>query len=138
MNHYTLNTGHNRESPRSEVSDDAIAVCRQLLSPGRHQLPGVIGGYTLAVPLADFGWLGTVYQARAPIATIGVAVDERDATIIWPAIVKMYGADVEAPPLPWCAVVLHVVSPAYEWLGDFERCMAWAWIETNNERKVQA
>lgn len=129
MHHLTLTTGHVRLLPRSEVADHAIAVCRGLLAPGTHAVPGALGGYTLAVPLCEHGWLGTVYQARVPVATIGVADDEASAAEIWPALVKMHGKPTDMPPLPWCAVVLHAVAPAYEWLGDFERCLAWAWLE---------
>ena len=49
---------------------------------------------------------------------------------------KIMGGDVPrlvARPasLPWCAVVMMpFVSPMEtRWLGDFERCLAWAWLE---------
>lgn len=39
---------------------------------------------------------------------------------------------MDQPDAPWCAVVLHPSLSAYrgdvEWMGDFERCIAWAWI----------
>lgn len=37
------------------------------------------------------------------------------------------------PDAPWCAVRLELGIladlPAAEWLGDFERCLAWTWLE---------
>lgn len=31
---------------------------------------------------------------------------------------------------PWCAVALRLVAPATsDWLGDFERCLAWTYLE---------
>jgi hypothetical protein len=130
MHHVTLTTGHTRVSPRGEVADQVLAACEPLLAPGRHRIPGVMGGYELVVPVCQHGWAGTVYQGSVPVATIGVADDEASASEIWPALVKMHGGGAPAqPPLPWCAVVLHAVAPAYEWLGDFERCLAWAWLE---------
>jgi hypothetical protein len=39
----------------------------------------------------------------------------------------------EVPPEPWCAARIEVGSLAFPdemlWLGDFERCLAWAWLE---------
>ena len=37
------------------------------------------------------------------------------------------------PEPPWCAVEIHPALALYpaaaEWLGDFERCVAWAWVD---------
>lgn len=42
-------------------------------------------------------------------------------------------AEVECPGEPWCAVRLEPGIALYpetaHWLGDFERCLAWAWLE---------
>lgn len=130
MIHLTLNTGHARVSPRAEVADHVLPIVAPLLKPGRHAVPGVIGGYELAVPVCEAGWLGTVYQATLPIATIGVAADDADAAVIWPALLAVYRQPAKMPQPPWCSVVLHLVAPAYDWLGDFERCLAWTWIES--------
>lgn len=44
----------------------------------------------------------------------------------------------QEPEAPWCAVLLHKTLPlggdATLWLGDFERCVAWAWIEMRREQ----
>lgn len=134
MNHYTLITGHNRVSPRSEVSDDAIRVCRPLIVPGTHEIPGPLGKYTLVVPETAHGLLGTVYQAKAPVASIGVADTPEASAEIWPALLGLHerlglpGDPVE-PELPWIATTILLSAPAMEWLGDFERCWAWAWLE---------
>ena len=135
MYHLTLLTGHTRESPRSEVADHVIDVLRPWLAPGTHPITQVPGGYSLVVPVVERGYLATVQQGRVPIASIGVAADEGEAEIIWPALVELQR--VVAEPVatrptttPWCAVALLVVSPAMsDWLGDFERCLAWAYLE---------
>lgn len=54
MTHYTLNTGHSRESPRSEVRDNVIELCRGLLAPGEHPMPND-PAYTLTVPACRHG-----------------------------------------------------------------------------------
>lgn len=134
MNHYTLNTGHNRVSPRSEVLDEIIEMCQPWLLPGEHHLPNP-GGYRLVVPGVPAGWLGTVYQADVPICSIGVAANHEESAVIWSALMRMHdkiayvGGDPVEPQPPWCSVLLIASSPSIEWLGDFERCMAWAYLE---------
>lgn len=136
MNHLTLHTGHARVSPRSEVADHVLTIVAPMLAVGSHVVPGVIGGYTLVVPRCERGWLGTVYQADIPIAMIGVAANEHEADEIWAALTQVYakgrpwyGQPAIRPQAPWCAVALFIVAPAFDWLGDFERCLAWAWID---------
>lgn len=142
LKHYTLNTGHTRASPRAEVADNVLPVVAPLLLPGTHRVPGVRGGYELVVPASPAGWLGTVFQAKAPIATIGIAATEEDAAVIWPAMLANYKPDspwymqpAKQPALPWCSALLFLNAPAHEWLGDFERCLAWAWIEQHAKRR---
>ncbi len=133
MIHLTLLTGDSRESPRAEVADHVIDYMRGLLLPGEHDLP-VMGGYRLVVPTCPCGWLGTVQQDRVPIATIGVAANEAEADAIWPALVKVQQAVAQVtcqrPPSPWVCAALLASSPAFDWLGDFGRCIAWAWMES--------
>ncbi len=134
MYHLTLLTGHTRESPRSEVADHVIDVLRPWLAPGTHPITQVPGGYSLVVPVVERGYLATVQQGRVPIASIGVAADEGEAEIVWPALVELQRAVAEPvatrpATTPWCAVALLVVSPATsDWLGDFERCLAWTYL----------
>ena len=142
MNHYTLNTGHSRQSPRSEVADHVIEICRPLLMPGEYVMPND-PHYTLAVPRMCHGWAGTVRRGTdRPIVTFGCADTIEAAAEIWPELEALYlrltdkrpfaGADFAAPSqpaLPWCAAMTILPDPAMDWLGDFERCMAWAWFE---------
>lgn len=51
IQHYTIESGHCRESPRSEVSDAAIAALRPLMVDGERDLPGP-AGYRLRVTIA--------------------------------------------------------------------------------------
>ncbi len=93
------------------------------------------GGYRLLVfPTDGVGWVGTVYQADVPVAIFGVADTAEAATPIWGGLVEIaahWHIEVpdKLPELPWCAAVILASSPAVEWLGDFERCVARAWLE---------
>lgn len=140
MNHVTLATGHSRVSPRAEVGDDAIDAIAPLLHEGG-ALPGPTG-YSLrwtSPPGLDV-CLYTVHRDRdgAPLVTAGVAHSERDAEALWQILADLQERTTGRPPAaprpvaPWCAAVILpgiLDDPAVHWLGDLERCVAWAWIE---------
>lgn len=151
--HYTLNTGDSRQSPRSEVADDVIDRMRPLLAPGVHSLAALsatFAGYQVRVPRTPAGYVATVmYGGTVPLVTMAVADTPEAEQTVWPEIERMYlmitdramaGADFEAPrmprSLPWLAVVIlsaaagiDWLAAGIDWLGDFERCLAWAWLE---------
>lgn len=146
MIHLTVNSGHSRHSPRSEVSDGALAACRSLLAPGAHAVPGIPGDYSLKVTESPAGtWFGTVFRSRwHPLVSIAVAASDYFATGLWQEIERQYlrvtempgfrSADFAAPhqpeSTPWCAVIVMLATPSEAlWLGDFERCLAWAFLD---------
>lgn len=145
--HVTLNTGDTRRSPRSEVSDEAVIVCRDLIDRATAGAEPRIPGQDATLTMAAEGRcaLATVWALadHAPLVTIGFAAHSRCAPRLWeilhdpasrmpqqPPIATRIG---ERPDAPWCAarieigLALHVEDA--HWLGDFERCLAWAWIE---------
>lgn len=137
MIHLTLTTGHMRESPRSEVSDATIAALTPLLATGQHALPGVVG-YGLRVTIERGALVATVLHAARvhdhryaiPMATVGAAADSEALE----ALRQLYGdAMAQVTSAPACVVELHDTLALYphaaEWLGDLERCLAWAWVE---------
>lgn len=146
MLHYTLNTGHRRVSPRSEVGDEIIPIMDRLLVAGTHSVPGTLGsrGYTIRVTLIEGALLVTVSHGERPLATWGVAADDAAADSLWPEVERAYlsitelpgirAADFAAPQrpqtTPWIATMTILAEPVEAaWLADFERCLAWAWVE---------
>lgn len=129
LNHYTVTTGHNRVSPRSEVGPEAIAACAPLLVAGEHEMPG-FPGYAVRVRSVE-GWLTAIVFAPSGdcLVTMHVVRDQRALG----AALRLTGAKLAAPILS--PAVLVEVEPtndsALAWLGDFERCLAWAWIESS-------
>ncbi|MBP2302502.1 hypothetical protein [Azospirillum picis] len=157
LDHVTLTTGHSRRSPRSEVSEEVVSLLaawldRALLPDDPLKAPPV----PLPVPeLQDFtshvftlagGLIVTVYgpdiltvppaaPEPIPLVTFAVARRSRGADKLWDTLLQ--AAPGVAPPVmprtPWVAVVEHPTEPIFPdavgWLGDFERCVAWAWIE---------
>lgn len=157
--HVTLATGHLRRSSRAEVSDDTIAVLVPWLASARAagsiptHLPGAaFAGFTAKVLVEHGSLVCTVYgpaarfpslagmeaaQDGVPLVTFGVAQRSRHSKALWAALVAVSDVPPRCamPDSPWCGVVLHPPLPAFpdaaEWLGDFERCVAWAWISRN-------
>lgn len=143
INHITLSTGHARRSPRAEVAEDTIRMlthwlAKALAHDGAYPLPGPLGaeGYKAALSVEHGTLLCTLsVNPLQPLLTFGVAARSRQSGELWAMMCAQYGsADaLTAPGTPWCAVALHPAIASRpdvaDWAGDFERCVAWAWIE---------
>lgn len=76
----------------------------------------------------------SLFGAAGPLVTMGVAQRSRQGRDLWAKLIAHLDVPSNAakPAEPWCAVVLHPVIAAHPhavtWLGDLERCVAWAWI----------
>lgn len=147
LNHITLTTSHTRRSYRHEVSSETIAALQpmitELAQSGKATIPIDDGAYWLNGP--DMGHACTVWTVwhrdNSPICTIGLATRSRCAGEIWRALhdMKMPEGDTVAtdrgdvPASPWLAARLHIGASLHPdcqpWLSDFERCLAWSWIE---------
>lgn len=154
-NHITLTTGHCRRSSRTEVDDATVALLHPWLltairSGQIEPLPVPALSHYGARAIKEIGLVVTIYAPRGPhtigrthtgnslpIATLGIAQRSREARDLWALLVANFGATpgTKAPDTPWCAVALHDklmdYPDALDWLGDLERCIAWAWITRN-------
>lgn len=153
INHITLSTGHTRRSPRNEVGDEPLRLLVPWLNDmlvGQIPLPLPVPNlyhYSASATVDGGGLVCTIwgpagphtpglpYAGEAiPIITLGVAQRSRHGEDLWARMVANFGAAASAkcPSEPWCAVALHPGMAMYpdssEWLGDLERCIAWAWI----------
>jgi hypothetical protein len=128
LNHYTITTGNNRVSPRSEVGPEAIAMCAPLLRTGEHEIPGP-PGYRVRVTVDGTALAATVSRDGAPLVTAYVCPD---ASALAAALRATGAIPAVALTPPALLVDVHPTAsgdPALEWLGDFERCLAWAFLE---------
>lgn len=138
INHITLSTGHNRRSPKNEVGADTIAWLRPWLdkllsSSALLPLPEPsFAQYSAAAHIAHGGLVITVFAGADAIVTFAVAGRSRQSDPLWAYMIAQHGAapGLSAPATPWLAVAvregLAAHGEATEWLGDFERCVAWA------------
>jgi len=176
--HITLTTGHSRQSPRSEVSDEILVVVEGLLAaaidgaarsrgsrlggPGRPAIPRVTPACHLTAAAEGDALIATVWADEAPgapgtpapLTTIGVAASDDGAARLWRLLHESATKAPGVPPLatdpgrppaaPWCAARIDVgllVLPratqmaAMGWMGDFERCVGWAWIEMRRRKR---
>ena len=147
--HVTLTTGDLRQSPRLEVADSIVSELRPLIN-------AVVAGKTVPIPgRAGYsisgrssGEEGTgrclsviVWAERPqlePICTIGIAAHSRCGARLWRSLHEVATLPAATdpgrqPPAPWVAAALQSGLDrhleAASWLGDFERCLAWTWIE---------
>lgn len=152
LEHLTIDTGDQRRSHRHEVGDEIVALLRPLLDraaagervdvPGdvrpRCVLTGARGRNSAllvtvsaidapAVPLPEH-----LAGRPVPLVSVGIAPSSRAADEVWSAMTRR-DRDDRTPSAPWCAVRIHPTLALYPdasaWLGDLERCIAWAWIE---------
>lgn len=142
MLHYTLNTGHIRSSPRSELRDDVVQSMLHLLLPGKHELP--VPGFNSLAHINGTSLLVQVFSDDLPAVTFAVAPDAQAASYLWPHLEKAYlhlgdlpgfrTNDLESPRkpahTPWvAAMTIFGSAEDWEWIADMERCVAWAWVE---------
>lgn len=136
--HETIQTQHTRRSFLSEVAPDVLKTVRAWLAADRFALPG--GCECVVTYRATHCLQAEVYTASGVrLVEIGIADHPRCGQPLW---VRLGGAQDARPEEPWCAISLDhegmVVDPvAYQWLGDFERCLAWAWL-TSKEAAANA
>lgn len=140
IHHITISTGHSRKSPRTEVGADVIAwlgpwLDRLLKNGGTLPLPEPsLSAYSAAAHIEQGGLVMTVFAGADALVTFAVAGRSRQSDPLWAHMTAQHGAapGLAAPSTPWLAVAIRpgltVNSAAAEWLGDFERCVAWTFL----------
>lgn len=145
IQHVTLTTGHAATQPREAASEEALAIVvpwlRNAIQRGTPQLIPHCDGYQALALVEGGALLMTVYGPEPDVGeadavvTFGVCARSRQSQPLWDMLNAAHPSVVPAmsvPAAPWCGVVLHPAiarhPPATEWLADFERVVAWAWV----------
>jgi len=77
---------------------------------------------------------GPMLDTATPLVTFAVARDRENGDDLWQRLAGRFGRapGLQKPPEPWCGSVAHPAlaldGEAMGWIGDFERCVAWAWL----------
>ncbi len=144
--HITLNTGHARRSYRSEVGDDIIPqmhmLLARMLAGERARIPGVPDDMYLSGKADGAGLIATIsangQQGARPIVTMGVSGQTDNTVHLWQSLHSdtqqpLITDPADVPPAPWCAARIEPAASSFVtallWIGDLERCLAWAWLE---------
>ncbi len=132
FNHITVDTGHTRKSYRDEVSDDVIATMTDWVRRMKedNEIINIYDNYTCQLlhinsKMADF---------IVGIDNDGVECDVLRFTVCLHSRYKQkawYTVDGKgkAPQAPFISVKFINVLFAEPALGDFERCLAWGFLE---------
>jgi len=157
VQHTTLITGHSSQIRQGDVSGEAVARIVPWLSAlieSGQSLPlpvADLSEYSGHASVLDGALIvtisgpppkeatGMLASKAAPMVTVGVARKSRHAHL-WtlmtqsPPMPAVHRSVVKCPQAPWCAVAIWPTIDFYpeatSWLGDFERCIAWAWVQT--------
>lgn len=142
MIHFTVNTGQRVTQNLDQVPAIALDPLRPLLAAGVGQLPAPLAAYRVEIDRDEGCTVFSIFRAREPLPTCGLAWTEAGADEVWPALEELYlnmsvavafeGMDSEPnrpASLPWLAVVFMplILFPAGDdirWFGDFELCLA--------------
>lgn len=142
--HTTTTTGDNRKSLRDEVGDDVVALMKEWLVTMRSgQAQAVLDDkYACRIEIdkrkyATFAIyrLSDNMQTKTDIIRFALCKHSKRKADAWAAV-----AGVGEPPQPpFCAVeLLDNLTlddmPYLALLADFERCLAWAWLEKESVR----
>ena len=150
IHHVTLQTGHVRQSWRHEIDHGLHEAIGEILADalrGDRQIQGDPAGCVIRATASSKCLLASVHSpeeagSRLPLVTIGVAAHSRCGASIWRLLTEV-PARIDAGPCPrepWCAARLEtglaVYPGAAHWLGDMERCLAWAWLDLVERRRA--
>ena len=144
LEHVTLNTGHTRRSPRSEAADEvvrglAVGLDRAIATKAREPISG-FALFSYSVTALGRAAMVTLWREAAPVVTFGVVADAKDSAKLWrtPCIKAARAStrrNPERPPAaPWLGVRMEAGAASTPpddllWLANFERCLAWTFIE---------
>lgn len=108
----------------------------EALALGEVSLPDDFGGCSLKATATGPWLLATVLHGDTPLVTIGVARHASGAARLWQMLHEGHKTrtdPADAPSEPWCAVRIEAgllqCLDATAWLADYERTLAWAWLD---------
>lgn len=136
--HITTTTGHSRESPKSEVMPDTLNILKGWVEK-------MLNGEQMAITNQRYSCRAEMHDSKFCEFVISRIDEQMHHTDLVRFVVCRHsrkkkeawglaGGVGESPNVPFCAVQLgqEFTLQDLEFLpvfADFERCIAWAWIE---------
>ena len=153
IQHLTMASGHLSTIASGDVSGEtlarvrpwlgALAACGASMPLPLSGLQGYVGLAAVLDGAALFTVSGPPIGGKAPpLVTLGVATTAAQGELLWPLltgpVMPASKRGLKCPAAPWCAAViwptLALHPGAAAWLGDLERCIAWAWVTRPGRR----
>jgi len=144
MDHLTLNTGHKRVTLASEVEPEVVQMLMPLVVGANGQpvpMPTAEATHTISIETDGTSMRASIHPTQRgfsmPVVTFAVCLVPDAGHKLWaelhrpmPTATRFSGA----PKRPWIAVrlelYLELQAPEFiDLLGDFERCLAWTFVE---------
>ena len=136
INHYTINTSHNRISYPGEVDKSIyFKIAKIIKKAAAGERPEVIDGTYITLTSELDCYAATLWaDEKTPLLlTVGAKSEEGRKKVSNLIINDYKGLYEETPILPAAPVVADVILPScifmpkvLEWSGDFTRCLGWA------------
>lgn len=145
LNYLTLQTGDLRRSYRSEVRDDIVLECQELLLAALDSAAPIarMRGYTLTAGAVGPGILARVDHGGVPVQWLAIARRERNTLTLWQLLMQQdmlpaHKALTGPPHVPFvvsalCQGIATCEASDVMALGDFGRCLGWAWVERQRQ-----
>jgi len=132
LHHLTVESGHTRISPRSEVSDEVVEMLTPLL---RLAIDRQRAGNSTHVTLSPSDWyIRATEQKDRQNVTIGLwwGMTTGDAMIEMDIDIDTSDQDT-ARCRVWITRPKALTPNAAFEAGDLERCLCWAWLESRKD-----
>lgn len=139
IEHVTVNTGHSRHSPRSEVREDTIAILADWLDDLLQGKTRFVSDdrYVVQKEWDSHAAAGFVISRASkemqytPLVRFAVCTHSSDKDKTWQTL----EGKGQAPSVPFVATnllnsnIIPADLPHIAMFADFERCLAWAFVE---------
>lgn len=150
FNHYTVNTGHSRQSFPSEVNKELYFIYQSIIKKAREEaFVDVIDGIKMKLTVEkDKTYVCSLYteyngSLQPILITCGCCAKESSVDLL-KTVRRSYktvsGKDFNITPM--APFVLDMILPAailrhdaLEWTGDFTRCIGWEIMSPESVRK---
>lgn len=140
INHYTVNTGHLRQSSSNEVDKDMYFTLRRMIDEAMtHEYVDVLDGTKMKLTIEEGCYVLTLFIEKnnelVPILNCTGCKNSKAMAYAWKnaedLYERVYNKSVKmVPSAPFIADIILpssvLVPDVFHWTGDFSRCMGWA------------
>lgn len=138
INHYTVNTSHNRTSYPTEIDKSIYMILKNIIRKAESgEKSDVLDGTYITMATEQDCYVATLWaDDKIPLLiTVGASTESGRLQISKTIITICKKMNTSTPVLPAAPVIADIILPSIfmrqdvaEWTGDFTRCLGWAMI----------